>query len=121
MKAQDEIKELRRKPVHRNGATPQVNFDDNELWRQTLTESQFNSFKDPLASIFLLNPSSGCGIVSAICQMDLPGFTSNVQMLGGWTITPVPSPEPLFLSLAGLVGLALARRGKQLDSLLSPS
>lgn len=99
-----------------NGGFGQVNYDDNELWIQTLTEAEFNSFKDPLASIFLLNPNSFCGGVSSICSFEQP--SGRTQLFGPWTITPVPTPVPLSLFLAGLVGLAFSMRRKQLDSLL---
>jgi len=94
-----------------NGGFGQVAFDDNELWIKVLTEDQFNSFKDPLASILLLNPNSFCGFVSSICSFDLP--SGRTQLFGPWTVTPVPTPGPLLLFLAGFVGLALSRRRKQ--------
>jgi MYXO-CTERM domain-containing protein len=92
------------------GGFGQVGYDDNELWIKTMTEAEFNSFKDPLASIFLLNPNSFCGEVSSICQFDQPSGTT--QLFGTWTITPVPTPGPLALFLAGFSGLALLRRRK---------
>jgi MYXO-CTERM domain-containing protein len=102
-----------------SGGFGQVSYDDNELWIQTVTEAEFNSFKDPLASIFLLNPNSFCGGVSSICSFDQPSGTT--QLFGPWTITPVPTPVPLSLFLAGVVGLALSRRRRRLDPLSSPS
>jgi hypothetical protein len=98
------------------GGANGLSFFDNELWIKTLTEEQFNSFKDPLASIFLLNPDSFCGEVSSICMFDQPG--GNLQLFGSWSITPVsvPTPGPLLLFLAGLIGLAISRRKESLGS-----
>jgi hypothetical protein len=99
------------------GGFGQVSFDDNELWIQTMTEAEFNSFKDPLAAIFLLNPSSFCGGASSICEFDQPN--GRTQLFGPWTITPVPAPGPLSLFLVGGMGFALSRRRKKLDHFVS--
>lgn len=96
------------------GGFGNVGFDDSEIWIHTVTEAEFNSFKDPLASILSNTGRGFCGGVSSICTM----FTSagNVQPFGQWTITPVPTPGPLLLFLAGLVGLALSRHRKPLGA-----
>lgn len=93
------------------GGFGQASFDDSEVWIHTVTEAQFNSFKDPLASILSNTDSGFCGGVSSICQMSTSA--GSVQPFGRWTITRVPEPRPLSLFLAGLVGLAISRRRKQ--------
>ena len=86
----------------------QVGFGDEELWIHTLTEAQFNSFKDPLASLITSGGVAFCGAVSGICIMEAPA--GNVELFGPWTFTPVPTPGPLLLFLAGLVGVIVSRR-----------
>ena len=90
-----------------------VSFD-SEIWIHTVTEAQFDSFKDPLASITV---EYGEGVLWGCFQYlrDVDGSAGSVQPFGSWSITPVsvPTPEPLTLFLAGLVGLALSRPWRQ--------
>jgi len=74
-----------------------------------LTPAQFLALKDPLADMLLLYrspPGGPCGTIDCVLTPDL-------QLIGTMTITRVPTPEPLSLFLAGVVGLALSRRRKQ--------
>ena len=57
-------------------------------------------------------PSGERIVVAPTCHMDQPG--GRVLFASFFTVTRVPTPLPLSLFLAGVVGLALSRRRKQL-------
>jgi MYXO-CTERM domain-containing protein len=103
-------------PSHGLGA---YSFGDNETWIATLTEAQYKALKDPLAAILLSNtgpPGVVCSFGGgSICFMD-QGPAGSVGFVSKFIVTPVPTPGPLALFLAALVGLALSRRRKDLVS-----
>jgi hypothetical protein len=88
------------------GPEPGGSFAFEAAVSPVLTEAQFMALKDPLADMLLLYrspPGSPCGVN---CEL----FPSHLTLNGTLTVTRVPTPVPLSLSLAGLVGLALSRR-----------
>ena len=93
-----------------------VSGGDIELWMKTVTQAQFQSFTDPLASLLLMNPGFQCsaGGASSQCTMDGGPF-GTLAVDAPVTFAPVPEPGLLSLFVVGLVGLALFTRRKQLD------
>jgi len=87
-----------------NPAKGGFNFDS--FASPLVSATEFATFDDPLASLLLKYRSPSDAAFCGVCLLD--GF----PLVGQMTITAVPSPGPLVLFVAGLVGLALSRRNR---------
>lgn len=100
-------------------------FRNTEKFTRVLTEDEFNSHPDVLAFMLLMNSFFPCGPPES-CVLDAGPYGKMLAFEAGVifdpiTSTRVPTPGPLSLFVAGVVGLALSRRRKHLDSSPSPA